>query len=84
MPQKSGFSHALAAVLSFIVGAIALEFFKPVFPFVHKALFKIGIFFADLLNSSTGIHIDPVIFSVAFIAFILSFLWGVLYHYARR
>lgn len=84
MPHKSGFSHGLAAFFAMIVAAIVIDFFRPLFPTLYKFLINLGLVVANFINGKLGTHIDPVIFTVGFITFILAFIWGVLYHFARR
>ncbi|RLB03904.1 MAG: hypothetical protein DRG59_11050 [Deltaproteobacteria bacterium] len=84
MPHKSGFSHGLAAFLSVIAAAFIVDFFRPIFPFIHRALINIGISLAYLVNHILRTNLDPGLFTVAFVAFFLAFVWGLLYHFARR
>jgi len=80
MPAKSGGSHAIAAFLSIVIGALISNFLS-----AHTGLFRdasqsTGSAVTDVL----GLGAPGQVVGLLVIAMALSFGWGVAYHYARQ
>ena len=86
MALKSGSSHALSTLIMTISGAILIQYLKEARFF--DGLFTVIRFISDYLQFWITI-LFSVFIPVEFIDFItiavlLSFLWGVSYHYVRH
>jgi len=84
MAYKSGLSHSLATFFSILVSALVTEYFKKFFPKFFEILSIIGLRLSMWIEKSTSFKISYEIFSILFIAIILAFLWGIVYHFARK
>jgi hypothetical protein len=86
MAIKTGFSHSLATLLLTVVGALLIHFlrhvgsFEKIFDFLLLTSFR----FSQWLEQSMGIVINYELFPTVFIAAILAFVWGILFHVTRK
>ncbi|MEP2445765.1 MAG: hypothetical protein ABJI69_00945 [Balneola sp.] len=89
MAVKSGTSHAISTfLLTMISGILVYQYHElfyysmdrfPLINFVHKSALKIQYLF-----TISGYDIDSGVIETVFVASILSFFWGVVYHYSRK
>lgn len=84
MAFKSGFSHSLGSVILLVVGAVLVEYLKPSFPGIIRPLEWFADRLAGAIQTTLGISVAPQIFGPLIILFVLSFVWGTLYHFARH
>ena len=84
MAAKSGASHGLAAFLSLLVGGTLVDWLRPEFPVLFTYLSKAAVAVAACVERTFYVHLPARAFVMAFVAFMLSFLWGVLYHLKRH
>ena len=84
MARKSGFSHALAALISLVLGRILVTYLKPYFPLVIDPLEKWGASVEEWLEGRLGVEFHPGLLIPVIVATLLAFAWGVLYHFIRH
>ena len=79
MPVKSGLSHGLAAFLSIILGSLLSTYLN-----THSGLIRGGTeFVGRQLGVILGIEVPAFVGGVVVIATLLSFGWGIAYHFSR-
>jgi len=85
MALKAGASHAFSTLLLTLLAAILIQYLKEIRFF--EFIFRINEFNANLIapNLSTFFNIEVPVVLIEYLsfAFILSFIWGLIYHYAR-
>jgi len=80
MPAKSGASHALAAFLSIILGALISNFIS-----AHTELLTdLSSVTGQLIVGITGTSLPEEVSGLLLVSTFLAFLWGLAYHYARH
>lgn len=84
MALKSGFSHSFGSVILLVVGAVLVEYLKPFFPQIIEPLDWFAGNLAGAIEAVLGISVAPQIFGPLVILFVLSFVWGSIYHFARH
>lgn len=80
MATTSGLSHAVAAFLSIIIGALLSNFLS-----AHSALlnrFSEGV--GGVIVGITGISLSEDVTGLLLVSTVLAFFWGVAYHHARH
>jgi len=77
MPKKHGLSHALAGMLSTLLGGILVNISS------EKVLdFDLSKYSSTVLNLlPIKENISPEVFTISIFAFVLCFFWGVLFYY---
>jgi hypothetical protein len=80
MPAKSGASHASAALVSIILGAVISSYIKVYAEPVARVTETIG----SLVVTQVGLPLPEEMSGVLVVVVILSFVWGVAYHIARH
>lgn len=82
MPAKTGASHGLAAFLTFLVGSMLSKSVWDIMPPIGK----LSLFVVETLQSITGVYIqaNEQTAGTLVIMFVLSVLWGVVYHFQRH
>jgi hypothetical protein len=86
MAIKSGFSHSFATLILTVISSLLLHllkdngFFDKTFGFLSTCSMK----FTEILEKTTEIRIAHELFPTLFIACILAFLWGIVFHIARK
>jgi len=81
LPKKHGFSHAFAAIITFITAGLLLHLLKIYFPLFIKYFNKIGILLHQLVLDTFNIDLSPDFLSIAVFASFLAFIWGVAFSY---
>jgi hypothetical protein len=86
MAIKSGFSHSLATLLLAIISALLIHFLSSVGIFEHffSYLLKMSDKFANWLENAVNIKIAHELFPTIFVASLLAFVWGIVYHIRRN
>jgi hypothetical protein len=79
MPIKSGLSHGLAAFLSIIIGSLLSTYLNTHSSLIRDSTEVVGRQLAGLL----GVQVPAFVGGVIVIATLLSFAWGVAYHFSR-
>lgn len=80
MPAKAGSSHALSAIVSVMLASVLGSYIKTHSEVVQGITNQIGSFLTD----SLGAPIDKEIAGMILVIAAISFVWGVVYHYARE
>ena len=80
MPAKAGSSHALSAIVSVMLGSVLGSYIKTHSEMVKGFTNMVGAF----LTGSLGVPIHEEIAGIIFVIAAISFIWGVVYHYARE
>lgn len=82
MPAKSGASHGLAAFVTLIIGTILSKLLWDLVP----PLGQISLITVRLIRSMTGTAIpaNEQFAGTLVVMVVLSFVWGVVYHYGRH
>jgi hypothetical protein len=80
MPAKSGASHAFAAFLSIILGALISNFISAHTELLTDLSSAIG----QVVVGITGASIPEEVSGLLLVSTFLAFLWGLAYHYARH
>lgn len=86
MAIKTGFSHSMATLLLTILSALLIYFlrdvgiFERIFDYLTGVSYRVSIWFERIFHVSISYEIFPIIF----VAAVLAFLWGVIYHISRR
>jgi len=85
MAVKSGASHSLATLLLAIISALLIHYLKHVgiFENIFGSLHKLSFRFSAWLNKSFNIEITHELFPIIFVAALLAFVWGVIFHLTR-
>ncbi len=86
MAVKTGVSHLLATLLLTLISALLIHFLRHVgfFEGVFDYMLKLSLQFSEWLEKSTNIEIAHEIFPTVFVAAILAFAWGIIFHIARK
>jgi hypothetical protein len=80
MPAKSGLSHALASFVTIIAGAVISGYLS-----VHASvLWDLTRTAGKMVTWVLGINLPTAVTGMLVIATVLSFVWGVAYHYSRH
>lgn len=82
MAGKSGASHGLAAFVTLLIGTILSKFIWDIAPPVGEVALQI----TDIIQSTTGadIPVNEQFAGTLVVMVILSFVWGVVYHFGRH
>ena len=86
MALKTGASHSLATLLLTLISALLVHFLRHVGVFENFFNFLLGVSqnFSEWLSNSMGIQITYELFPTLFVAAILAFAWGIVFHIARK
>jgi len=86
MALKTGASHSLATLLLTLISALLIHFLRHVGVFENffDYLLDLSLKFSEWLNRSMSINITYEIFPTLFVAAILAFAWGIVFHFARK
>lgn len=86
MAVKTGVSHLLATLLLTLISALLIHFLRHVgfFESVFDYMLKLSLQFSDWLEKSMNISIAHEIFPTVFVAAILAFAWGIIFHISRK
>ena len=80
----SGASHALASIITMVIGAAITEYLRRYFPSFFRILESMARFVSKFIYNKTNINIPPIYFTPVFVIFTLAFIWGMLYHLIRH
>jgi hypothetical protein len=80
MPAKTGGSHALAALVSMIVGTVLSKYVWSYAPPLAEAAAVVGV----LLTRAAGVPFSRDLAGAMVVMAGLSFVWGFLYHVGRH
>jgi len=81
MPKKHGISHALATLIGTIISGIILEFLKSYIPLIRNVFFFLGSRLSTFFEITFGVSLSKEVLSIALLATIFAFLWGVAFKY---
>lgn len=84
MARKSGYSHALAALLSLLVGKLLVSYLHPYFPMVFDPLERKAQQLLEKLSTALGVEWNSDFFVPLLVAILIAFIWGLLYHRVRH
>jgi hypothetical protein len=86
MAIKTGFSHSLATLLLTLIGALLIHFLRHVgiFERLFDFLLLTSLQFSSWLSTSFNIEISHELFPVVFVAAVLAFIWGIIFHLSRQ
>ena len=84
MAKKSGYSHAIAALLSLLLGRLLVSYLQPYFPVVFEPLERASLAVEAKIESLLGVELTSDIFVPIVVAVAIAFLWGVVYHSVRH
>lgn len=86
MALKTGASHSLATLLLTLISAMLIHFLRHVGVFENFFDYLLGVSlnFSGWLGRSVGIQITYELFPTLFVAAILAFAWGIIFHIARK
>ncbi len=86
MALKTGASHSLATLLLTLISALLIHFLRHVGVFENffDYLLDVSLKFSEWLNRSMSINITYELFPTLFVAAILAFAWGIVFHFARK
>ena len=86
MAVKTGTSHALATLLLTLLSALLIHFLRDVgvFEKIFNFLLQISYNFSQWLENSTNITVSHEIIPVLFVATVLAFVWGMVFHLIRK
>lgn len=82
MPAKTGGSHATASLVTFVIGTVLSKYIWSVAP----PLGEVALTSMTVLRSATNLPVpasDQAAGTVV-VMFVLSFVWGVVYHFSRH
>jgi cellobiose-specific phosphotransferase system component IIC len=80
MPAKSGASHSFAALISIVIGSIISSYIEMYVKPVASVTERIG----TIATSNLGIPLSEDVSGMLVVVALLSFIWGVAYHFARH
>lgn len=80
MATKSGASHSLAVLATFVFGSIFDQLLQVNASKLHDLLASVG----DTLLGSVGVDLPASTVGTVIVGLPVAFLWGVAYHYTRR
>lgn len=80
MPATSGGSHAAASFLSIVIGVVISEFLSTHADVLADASRAVG----TALVGAFGVSLPTEVAGMVVVATLLSFCWGVAYHYTRH
>lgn len=85
MALKSGASHAFSTLILTLLGAVLVQYLKYVsfFEYLFKVNESLATFLAHSFNLLALVHLPVKLFEYILIAFILSFIWGIAFHFIR-
>lgn len=86
MALKTGISHSLATLLLTLISALLIHFLRHmgVFENFFDYLLEVSLKFSEWLNKSMNINITYELFPTLFVAAILAFAWGIVFHFVRK
>jgi hypothetical protein len=86
MALKTGTSHSLATLLLTLISALLIHFLRHVgfFEGIFEWLLKVSYSFSQWLEQSLSISITHELFPIVFVASMLAFVWGIIFHIARK
>lgn len=86
MALKTGASHSLATLLLTLISALLVHFLRHagVFENFFNFLQGVSLKFSEWLSNSMEVHITYELFPTIFVATILAFAWGIVFHFARK
>lgn len=80
MPAKTGASHAVASFTTIILGALISNYLS-----THsELLWGLTHTAGETVTTLVGLHLPETLTGILVIASILSFLWGIAYHFSRH
>lgn len=80
MPAKSGLSHAVAAFVSIVLGALISNFLS-----AHaRVLTDFSHTVGGAITGTAGLSLPKPVTGMLVVSTVLAFLWGITYHYARH
>jgi hypothetical protein len=80
MPAKTGGSHALAALVSLVLGTVLSKYVWTYTPSLAEAANAASI----IVERISGVSFSHEFAGTAVVVVGLSFIWGVLYHVSRH
>jgi len=86
MAIKTGTSHSLATLLLTLISALLIHFLRHVgiFENIFDYMLKISFNFSLWLEKSLNIGITHELFPTLFVATVLAFIWGIIFHVSRK
>jgi thiamine transporter ThiT len=86
MALRSGLSHSMATLLLGIISALLIKFLSKIGIFDRFFDYLLGLSdkFSNWLEKTMEIKISHELFPIIFVATLLAFLWGVIYHIRRH
>lgn len=79
MPAKSGLSHAFAAFTSILIGSLLTNYLT-----AHEALLTdLTVAAGRLVIGAAGLDAPRTVAGLLVVGSVLSFCWGIAYHFAR-
>lgn len=88
MPVKSGTSHALATFILMIISGILVAQYHSIYDYSIEKIALLEFIcnqanFIENLMYNSGYIIDAGVIEAVITATILSFVWGIVYHFSR-
>ena len=80
MPAKSGGSHAFSSVASVVLSSVLAGYIDTQSGTVAGITEGVGLFVTETL----GIPMPEEVAGMVLLIAVISFVWGVVYHYARH
>ena len=80
MPAKSGASHALAALVSIVLGAVISSYIEV----YAEPIAGVTEWIGGLVVTQAGLPLPEEMSGALVVIAVLSFVWGVAYHVARH
>ena len=80
MPAKSGASHSFAALISIVIGSVISSYIEMYVEPVARMTNRVGA----IVTSDLGMPLSEEVSGMLVIVSLLSFIWGVAYHFARH
>lgn len=80
MPAKSGASHALAAFLSIVLGSVLSNVLSAHTTVIRDVSRSTG----GVISAVPGMSLPDTVTGFLLVAIVISFLWGIAYHFARH
>lgn len=84
MALKSGGSHAIAAFLSVVFGSVLSGYLSAHAGLISRVTETVGVTVLELVSEVASVEIPEAVAGVLTVSVVLSFAWGVVYHYARH
>lgn len=80
MPAKTGASHAVASVVTIILGAFISNYLS-----THSSvLWGLTHTTGESVTSLVGLELPEVMTGILVVASVLSFFWSIAYHFSRH